>query len=249
MSQEALENAVNEAAETVDQETKTTEDTNESTKTESTSTEDSKPDARTTQALALLDALENPKTANAVVSNLMQQLGIQMPETKKEEKAAVRDAKQIIREKLGDDFAFLSDKLGEAIEEVLATSSSKVREEVLAIEAGRQQRELVADYQSFLEKEKVSEEEAGALSKLVDEMPPSGKQILDKYLGRLLKFHRSEVAEAKLDLEKKQRQRENHSRRPENAGIEGNEERVSRGSKSISPREAVEAALRGERLD
>ena len=207
------------------------------------------PDPRTAQALALLDALENPKTAGNVVTKLMKQIGISTPETKREEVKAVKTIKDTIRERLGDDFAFLSDKLGDALEEALASEREKIRSEFLSLEQQRAQRELMNDYNKFLSENKVSDDEAGALNKLVDEFPPSGNIPLDKYLGRLLKMHRLEAAEATQDIAKRQRQKENLSRRPESAGIESNEDRIKRGSRVISAKEAVEAALRGETLD
>lgn len=207
------------------------------------------PDPRTAQALSLLDALENPKTAGNVVTELMKQLGISAPETKREEVKAVKTIKDTIRERLGDDFSFLSDKLGDALEEALASEREKIRSEFLSLEQQRAQRELMNDYNKFLSENKVSDDEAGALNKLVDEFPPSGNIPLDKYLGRLLKMHRLEAAEATSEIAKRQRQKENLSRRPETSGIESNEARISRGSRVISAKEAVEAALRGETLD
>ena len=248
MSQEDIQNAVNTAAETI--ETENAQPVAE--KPEGDKPEISKEpevDQRTVQALQLLDALENPKLAPSVIQSLMQQAGIAQPETKREERQALRSIKDTIREKLGPDFEFLSEKLGDAFEEVMASETKKVREEFLSIEQSRTQRELANEYNQFLSENKVSDEEAGAISKLVDEIPPTGNIPLPKYLGRLLKMHRSEVAEEKAELAKKQRQKENLQRRPESAGIEGNEERISRGSRIVSAREAVEAAARGELLD
>lgn len=243
MPQEDIDKAVNTASENIE---------GEETKGEETKPEPKKEpevDARTVEALQLMDMLENPKTAPAVVESLMKQLGIQLPETKKEEAKAAKTVKSILKEKLGADFEFLADKLGDALEEAFTVETGKVRAEVLSVEQNRAQRELVTEYNVFLTENKVSESEAGELNKLVDEIPPTGNIPLSRYLGRLLRMHRAEVAEAKAETAKKQRQKENLQRRPEAAGIEGNEERIVRGSRNISAREAVEAAVRGESLD
>jgi len=254
MSQDALENAVNTAAQSMATEASATTEENQSDEVETSKSaakeaEISKPDPRTIQALALLDALENPQTAGNVVKSLMNQLGIEPPETKKEEKAAERTIKAVLKEKMGDDFSFISDKLGDALEEILRESTDKVRSEMLGREAQRTQEQLITQYNSFLVEEKVSDEEAGALSKLVEEMPPSGKDPLPNYLKKLLKYHRLEAAETKSEIDKRQRQKENLSRRAEISGTETNDDRVKRGSGKISAREAVEAAVRGELLD
>lgn len=247
MPQEDIQNAVTAAAESQADEAPVSESPVEQPEVK----EEIEPevDPRTVQALQLLDALENPKSATAVIQNLMKQAGIQAPETRREEQKAVRTVKDIIRDKLGPDFEFLSEKLGDALEEAMSNETQRVRDELLALEQQRSQRELVNDYNKFLSENKVDDAEAGALSKLVDEFPPSGNIPLEKYLGRLLKMHRLEAAETKAEIAKRQRQKENLSRRPESVGMESNEDRISKGSRTISPREAVEAALRGEKLD
>lgn len=238
--QKAVENAAATAVEEKPQEETKTE-------TEETKTEETEPvlDQRTTQALQLMDALEDPKKAVAVVQNLMQQLGLQVPQSKQEERKAEKTIRDLVKEELGTDYEFLADKLGTAVEKAMALQEQKF----LEIEQAKEAKSAAKEYETFITDNKVTDSEAGELMKLVDELPWSGRGSLTNYLSRILKMHRSEVSDQKAEVAKKQKQAENFEKRPKTLGVEANDERVIKGSKIVSAREAVEAALRGELLE
>lgn len=246
---EQLQEAVEKAAadlESQDSKVDAKTDKTETDKTENTKTEEEEPvlDKKTQEALELYDALNDPKRAASVVLNMMKQLGLQ-PETKKEEAKAERTIRDLVKEELGSDYAFLSDKIGTAIEKALQVQEQKF----LEVERSKESQRAAKEYETFIAENKVTDEEAGELMKLVDKMPWSGKGALAEYLGDILDLHRSKVSRRKSQEEIRQKQQKNLEQRPKTLGVEANEDRISRGSKNISVKEAVMAAARGEKLD
>jgi hypothetical protein len=257
MSQEALEKAVENALGTMEAETKTEnvgevkeEKTSEPKQESKETEEESKLDERTTQALQLLEALEDPSRAVSVIQHLAKQAGLLSGEmTKKEEKQAIRGIKEVVKDRLGEDGAWIADKLGDALEEVIQGEVGKIEKRLEEAENQRQVRQFEQDYNAIIVKEKVSNEEAIALEKLVDKYPWNGKIPLSEYLPDLIEMHRSKAAKVSKASETKERQQKNIERQTRTQGVESNEDRIKSGSSKISAREAVLAALKGEQLD
>lgn len=247
--QEAQENIVEETEETSEETQETSESTETTGENPEAKEDEAKLDKRITEALQLLDALEDPKTARLVIENLAKQAGLIEGSSKKEQQKAVRDIKSIIKEKLGPDNDWLSDKLGDAISEALDVKISEVKGEITAKEAKQAEANFTKEYNEVISREKVTETEAAVLMDLIDEMPWNGKTSLDKYLTRLISYHRSEVAKTKLEGDKKRRQEQNIKSQTGHVGAESNEDRINKGSVKPSAREAVLAAMRGEKLN
>lgn len=82
------------------------------------------------EAKKLYKALKDPKTANQVVGALAAQLGLlsgqpKAAETPKEEAKAKKAVKDILKSALGDEYSFLSDKLGNALDEVFSQQAEE----------------------------------------------------------------------------------------------------------------------------
>jgi len=256
MSQEKLEQAVENALGQMGVDNDTQEDTSteeqpkgkevlQKTEKPENTEEEVELDERTSQALQLLEALEDPKRAKLVVENLARQAGLlDAKTTKTEQRQAIKGIKETIKEKLGDNGSFLANELGDALEEILQSEFGKLRGEIEQIENQRQR-----EFDEVISTEKVTDAESVALSKLVDEMPWNGKTPLKSYLNKLIRLHRSEAAEKAHKQETRQRQERNIKSQTKTQGVESNEERVKKGSANISAREAVLAAMRGEQLD
>jgi hypothetical protein len=260
MSQEKLEQAVENALEQmgVDDDTQKDTTTKEQPKGKEVLQKVEKPedddspelDERTSQALQLLEALEDPKRAKLVVENLARQAGLLSGDmTKKEENKTIRGIKEVIKEKLGDNGSFLANELGDALEEIIQGEIGKVYSKIEEVENQRQAIQFQREYDATIEELKVTNDEANALTKLVDEMPWNGKTPLKNYLTKLVRLHRSEAAEQSHKRDIKERQQRNIQSQAKTQGVESNEERVKKGSANISAREAVLAAMRGEQLD
>lgn len=250
---EAVEQAVETLAGKTEETENTSAETSPAENTESEKVEEEKSsegelDARTTYALQLLDALENPKTAKLVVENLAKQSGL-LQQTEKQQEKTIKGIKQIVKEKLGDGGSFIADELGDALEEIIESRIGSLKEEFETREQRREAERYANEYNQVVSKLKITDEEAGELNKLADKFPWNGKVSLEEYLTDLTELHRSKVSKAKDALAKKQKQQEVISKKPKNLGIEGSEGRTIKGSAKISPREAVLAALRGERFE
>ena len=204
-------------------------------------------DRRTAQALELLEALEDPNRAKVVISHLARQAGLDAFETRKEETQAIKTAKAIVKRHLGEDYAFLTDKLGDALEELIDDRVGSARKDFETREQTRAQREFERDYQDFLVTNKVTEDEAGIMTQIADELQPGKNVTVKKYLAQLLKLSRTQLAEKATQKQKQQKIEDNFKRRPESIGIEANELRMVKPPKTISVRDAVLAASRGEK--
>jgi hypothetical protein len=248
---EELNKAVEAALETATQDTQA-EKTEEvaGSNTETTETEEKEPeiDERTKYALQLLDALENPRTGKQVVENLAKQAGL-LQQTERQQEKTIRSIKQIVKEKLGDGGSFIADELGAALEEIIESSVGSLREEFETREQKREAERYAREYEQVTAKLKITDQEAGEISKLVDKFPYSGKVSLEEYLTDLTDLYRGKVAKSKGDVERRQKQQQNLEKRPKTLGVEASEDRTRKGSAKITPKEAVEAALRGERLE
>lgn len=248
---EELQKAVTDAATTLDESTgseekvETTKPETKPAEKEESEKEEPALDPRTAQALQLMDALENPRTAVGVVQNLMRQLGMAAPKTEVQEERQESKIRQLIKAELGSDYAFLSEKLGTAIEKAMELQ----KEEFYEVERSKEAQAAAKEYERFIVENKVTDAEAGEIMKIVDEMPWSGRTSLSSYLSKVLKMHRGEVSARRAEQATKQKQTENYDKRPKTMGVEANEDRVLKGSHRVSAKEAVEAAMRGELLE
>lgn len=232
-----------ESSKSTEQEEDASEDTEEEEE------EESGVDERTAQALQLLEALEDPKRSLKVIQNLAKQAGLLEAETKAEKKQAVKDIKARIIEKLGESNSFFSTELGEALEEIISEKLSEVDQKIEKIENERQVREFQKDYSRALKNLKITDAEAGSLEKLASKFPWNGNIPLEEYLGGLKELLNNQAAKAKSKSDTVKQQQKNIAGQAKNTGVAANEERIKKGSANITIKEAVEAALRGERLD
>lgn len=250
MPEDTIGQAVNDAVESLQSEDVKQEDTKELPASTDTNEEDAKLDERTTNALQLLDALEDPARARKVVENLARQAGLLDPgQTKQEQRQTVKSIKEIVKEKLGENGSFIASELGDALQEILEEHKSTVRKEIEDVENRRQAALFEKEYSEAIAELKVTDTEAVEVSKLVDEMPWNGRTPLKNYLTKIVRLHRSEAAEKSRKEETRQKQQRNINAQTKTSGVESNEDRIKNGSGVISAREAVLAAMRQEKLD
>lgn len=95
------------------------------------------------QAIALFKMLKDPNTSDLVIRQLAQKAGLlKEVETKQDVREAKRDLKAIVKEKLGDEYKFLADKLGDVMEAVLEEERLSQKGDIARIEAQNTEREV-----------------------------------------------------------------------------------------------------------
>src|SRR6266705_866343 len=84
----------------------------------------------------LFKLLKNPLTAKETLTMMVRAAGLTPESTKQEEKATTKTIKDIVKEKLGKDYEFLSEKLSDVLEDVVTKVTnervSKVESEIAA---------------------------------------------------------------------------------------------------------------------
>lgn len=152
----------------------------------------------------LYKALKDPASAKAVTTALAQQYGmtVGVPETKAEVKEAKKTIQEKVRAALGPEYAFLSEKIGNALE----SSLEDLREENESVRVELQQKEVVRETNEALEKlNRVTKGESkkleGKISALMINFPPSGKIGAFEYLEGIYKMASADISKQKAKSE------------------------------------------------
>jgi hypothetical protein len=141
------------------------------------------------EARNLYKALTGPQ-ANAIVAAMAQQIGIlpnanQQPLTKKEETAARREIKDIVKDALGPEYAFLQDKIGRIFDEVAAQQNADHEARFVEIQQSQVERQVVDAYNSLASETKgQSKQFENRMAQLSEEIP-IGNMNVETYMRRL----------------------------------------------------------------
>lgn len=219
-------------------------DTKQDNKADSKS--DSQVDQRTTEALELLDVLEDPEQRLIFIKNLATQAGLLTAETKDEKKAAKRAAKDIIKAHLGEEYKGVAEKLGSAIDELLEERFNEVNGRFENSARSQAERQFSDAYDKFIDDNEVTQEEAGLILKQLEVMSPNPKVPLKKFLAEQLELVRFRSGKHIDNKERLKRQADNFNKRASSLGQDSGEKTVS-APKNPSARDAVLAASRGEK--
>jgi hypothetical protein len=142
------------------------------------------------QARQLLAGLKDPRKAPAIVKFLVDSSGVEVPTTQKEVKAAKKALTQELKEALGDDLAFVADKMGPILEKYLKEEVEEVQQRneerfnAAEIEKQAQIAEVTQTelYSQYFEGGNPPQEFLNEMSKLIDEQPPRSGQTMKTYL-------------------------------------------------------------------
>lgn len=139
------------------------------------------------QAKSLYKLLKDPNTAGLVIKQLAEKEGLlNKVETKADVKAARKDLKEIIKEKLGKDFAFLADKLGEVFESVLEEERINNKAELSRIEASTLEDKTQGILDKFARETKgESRKHENRMIELMDKFVMGNNVTLEDYLRGL----------------------------------------------------------------
>jgi hypothetical protein len=204
---------------------------------------------RNTQAEALWDLLNSPATAKSTIQTIASNLGMSVGESKSEEgQQAIKD---VIKLALGDDLAFLGDKLGplgDAIEKLIENRISRAEVKINERAAQREANQFATVVDSTIKELDV--ETKGEFSsllpkinKLMEEMP-LGKQTPEKYLRRLFNLAKTEsTSSVKTSTEKIERAK-TESKKTTLKGTSNATRVIDGSSRNPSYREAISQAIK-----
>ena len=253
--------AVNAANNTIVEEESKSATTSSGVKTEETQTESApvvedqeeevKLDKRTTDALGILELLENPETAKDFILQLATKAGlVNSGSTPAEVKKAAKSATEVIKEKLGDNYEFLSGPIGDALTEILNSQRSEFQAELQKRDKELFQANFAKEYQQVTTELKITESEAAALNTKVQKFPNYGTVPLKEYLGDMLKLVRMEQSETSERRKTTEKQKQNLSEKlPQGTEVTEITEKNSNGAKTkMTAKQAVELAMRQQRV-
>jgi len=143
-------------------------------------------EAEAAQALNLFKLLKNPTSAKAIIRTLAEEHGITLTgkETPKAEIQKVRSVKALVKEKLGDEYAFIADKLGDVFEEALSTEREALNEKFQEINQKSAEKEAEAAFEWLQNEHEDAANYEQVIVSLMEEVPP-GNMSAKKYLETL----------------------------------------------------------------
>lgn len=263
----SLKEAINEAIEEQTDESQDSEDSNSTEKVEGDETEDrsgddevkSEDDEKELDAdaeeiqtgLDLLRTLRDPSKSTALIKDFALKVGL-IKETEDLTSKQELDLKDIIAAELGEEYPDLKDK----ITKILAASESKaekqinaLREQILARDRKQAEETFSNEFANFIETNKITEAESKEMVIQIKELPPSGNITLTKYLTKIHKLVASDKNIAKDKLAQNEKRESNKKDVVKNLSSGADDDRIKKGSRLPTAREAINAAIRGEKLD
>lgn len=216
-TENALDNAIAEAAEKLEAETPaaeepTTEETSEDGEPEEPEVgeadEDDLDEEKIKEAKILYKALSDPKQGPAIIAALAQRAGILQtpPTTHREETQAKKDILSIFKEKLGASFEFLAAPLSEAIETVLENERAAQSEQMERLNQANLTREIDTVLTSLAKESKgESRKLEGKMVQLMNEFHPAPNMSIEKYVRGIYNMARGSGGPQKVNTDKVRR--------------------------------------------
>jgi hypothetical protein len=258
----AKESGDNKAGDKVEQKTESKEEKKPATDSKSVEEADPVEEVDLSQeelgnAVRLFKALANPETRAGVIKMMAEQAGYDLGKAK-DAKALSRDLKTVLREKLGDSADLLqSDKIAEALDEVLEERVKKITDPVLErlsrAEQEANQNKANTAMDAMFKRHDITvgdrEKVAGMMLKKMERMPATPTTDINEYLDDIYSLVSKDAAGSKKvkEVVDKIKSNANDVRASGDGGTD--EKRIKSRSGVTSIREAVEAAFRGEKLE
>ena len=205
-------------------------------------------------AIQLYKALTNPKTSRGVLAALAEEAGLSIASKETTRAEAIQSATEVLRESLGKDYAFLADRLGPAIDKLLKNGTSdpkveRLERELAEIKQGTVMREINSALSDLYEKHPDAKDVEKQMLRLMDEVLPGPNTTGKAYIKHIynLASEQSRLKSAtKKTIDKMKANANDATRR---ASLEANATRVKSGSALPNLKEAVRAAIRGQKLE
>lgn len=165
------------------------EDEDEETE-ESEEDDDDLSDEETLKAKQLFKALKDPQQQGAIIEFLANRAGYQKVENKTEAREAKKDVKEQLREALGEEFDFLTDKLGPAIDKIigdrLEAATKPLAEKQAKAEELRYQEEADAAISSiskvYYNGEEIPQAVSAEMARVMERVKPTAEMTTKQYL-------------------------------------------------------------------
>ncbi len=153
-------------------------------------------EAQITESKNLYKALTGPQ-ANAIIAALAAQAGLlpkpsEAPLTKKEEVAARREIRDIVKDALGPEYAFLQDKIGKIFDEVATQQRQENESRFAELQQTNVEREVVTAYEKLAAETKGESKKFEARMAQLSEEVPIGSMNVTTYMKRLYAIANSE---------------------------------------------------------
>jgi len=142
------------------------------------------------EAKKLYKSLKDPSTALSVVSSLAGQMGLlqgrDKPETKAEVVEAKKDIKAVLKKALGDEYSFLSERIGNALDEIFQQERSEQLKAVESLTNQQVERDALVAMNNLADRTKGDSRKYEAkMTELAKEMLPAPGMTMTKYLDML----------------------------------------------------------------
>lgn len=213
-------------------------------------------------ALALHRGLADPKQRGNIIRQLFQQAGLEIPQTKQEEKKAAVTIDQILKEVLGESYDIHSgDKLAVAFErygklllEQFNESVQPLQQRVLQAEERAHREEADAAMSNLWAKHKVPQNDRAKISEAMmrkmKQFAPGEGVSASEYLDSMYSLAMRDVETARAVKTTVKRIQRNAQDVRDTSGDGGSDDkRIKTGSRLPSIRESIAAAYRGETLE
>lgn len=192
----SLSDAIGDAIKSTDKALGTVTDGSVEDKVVETKVEDKKEDKSkeeeelTLQGRQLMMALKDPEKAGIVIKFLAEQAGYSKVETKVEAREVKDELLETLKESLGSEFDFLSEKLAPAISKIvdaqLAKNTKDIREDIenrrLQETQNQADTALKTLSKDFFGKDEIPDDVATTISSLMDKYPPNAKMTVQDYV-------------------------------------------------------------------
>ena len=207
-------------------------------------------------AVAFYRALRDPAQQTEIIQNLALRAGLLKPEQKLTEKEEKKYS-EMLYEILGEEYPDLRDKLGKVFQQFERENDAKIGQIKAEMEAERRQKaasDFESEFSNFIKENKVTDEEAGRMLDEIKDLPPTigqnGKRInLTVYLGKIHKLAVSEKRVEKEVVKRSEKIQQNLKERSTNLSSDISDDRLKKGSRLPSIREAIRAASEGISFD
>jgi hypothetical protein len=133
-------------------------------------------------------ALKDPKAGPALIAALAQQAGLfrETIETKKDAKEVKKSTIELLKEGLGKDYEWLADKIGPAIEKVVAQEKEEQQQQMQNLHLQNVEREVSSELAALARETKGESKKLEArMVELMDDLPSSPNVSVKKYIRHL----------------------------------------------------------------
>lgn len=214
------------------------------------------PDPQIEEAVNFYNAIRDPSQQKEIIAELARRAGLIKP-NEQPTRAEEKQYKELLAEVLGEEYPDLKDKFSKILEAFEKQNDEKlnaVKQELYNERMQRAVTEFEEEFSNFIKENKVTESDAAKMLKEIEDLPPSvgknGKRIaLTTYLGKIHQLVAGKKAEVDKEVKRAEKIQNNLKERSTHLSSDVSEDRLRKGSKLPSIKEAIKAASEGITFD